>query len=169
MSLETRFWSKVAKAGENECWIWTASRSKKGYGHFRAICDDGKKTMRRAHRISYALQHKTTLTKDQHILHSCDNPPCVNPAHLSVGTNADNSADKVAKGRQARLKGIKNGSAKLTDDQVREIRKEYAVGNITQQKLAEKYGVNDRSISNIVNNKNWKHITAENCTSQSQC
>ena len=168
MIVETRFWSKVAKAGENECWSWLGCRSGSGYGSFRVICD-GKEKMRGAHRVSYELEHKMKLTKDQHILHSCDNPICVNPVHLSVGTHAENMADRNEKGRQSR--GTNHGAAKLTDDQVREIRKTYAeIADSTQQKLAKKYGVSGKTISNIVNNKKWKHIKpSENCTSQSQC
>ena len=167
MSLEERFWKKVAKTGPSECWEWKRGRTKDGYGIFHVICDDGKSKKRGAHRVSYELEHKIKLTKDQHILHSCDQPSCVNPVHLSVGTNADNMRDKVEKGRQSR--GMKCRNAKLTDEQVREIRRKF-IGTVLMRELADEYGVDTSVVSRIVNFKSWIHIKpSENCTSQSQC
>jgi hypothetical protein len=86
-----RFWSKVQKS--DACWIWAASRDDKGYGTFGF---DG--VVQKAHRVAYQLS-VGPIPDGAHILHSCDNPPCVNPAHLRVGTRSDNMRDKVARGR----------------------------------------------------------------------
>jgi len=91
-------------------------------------------------------------------LHSCDNPPCVNPAHLSIGTHQENVAQRDARGRRKPLLGEKHGSAKLTDTEVIDIRKRYATGLITQRALAEEYGVTKSRISLIVNRKSWAHL-----------
>ena len=86
-----RFWSKVKKT--QDCWIWTASRTDRGYGSFGL---DGK--VRRAHRVAYELA-VGPIPDGMSILHACDNPPCVNPAHLRVGTQVQNMADELVRGR----------------------------------------------------------------------
>jgi len=91
-----------------------------------------------------------------HVLHKCDNPICVNPAHLFLGTNADNAADKVAKGRQT--KGSDIVHSKLSEETVREIRRRYALGTTSQYKLAKEYGVTQSNVSRLVNVTRWKHI-----------
>ena len=91
-----RFWSKVKK--EDGCWIWLASRDRMGYGTFGF---DGK--VQKAHRVSYQLEIGP-IPSGAHILHSCDNPPCVNPAHLRAGTRSDNMRDKVERGRDWNVK-----------------------------------------------------------------
>lgn len=86
-----RFWSKVTKS--DGCWEWTAHRDKKGYGSFGF---SGK--VQKAHRVAYILTFGE-LPDGAHILHSCDNPSCVNPGHLRTGTHTDNMQDKVMRGR----------------------------------------------------------------------
>ena len=147
--LGERFWSKVDVGGPDECWEWQAYRLPAGYGQFKL---DGK--LHRSNRLVIGLR-----TGDEgHALHSCDNPPCVNPAHLSIGTNAENIAQRDARGRQVTPPGEDNGSAKLTGPEVLEIRARYATGQITQRALAEEYGVHFSLISLIVRRKSWKHI-----------
>ena len=90
----SRFWAKVDIRGPNECWEWTGSRHEKGYGHF---WENNKIT--RAHRKSWEMVNGRQVPRRKQILHSCDNPPCVNPAHLLHGTPAENARDWVERGR----------------------------------------------------------------------
>jgi HNH endonuclease len=85
------------------------------------------------------------------VCHTCDNPPCVLPDHLFIGTDADNNADRLSKGRYDSI-------AKLTEADVREIRSRYAAGGVTQRALAEEFGVIHQTIHSIIRRKNWKHI-----------
>ena len=145
--LGNRFWSKVDIGGPQDCWEWQAYRTQQGYGHFRF---DGKSQL--AHRLVAGLRRGD----EGQALHSCDNPPCCNPAHISIGTMADNMAQKVARGRQA--KGERAGPAKLTEAEVLAIRARYATGRVMQHALADEYGVSGPLISHIVNRKAWAHL-----------
>lgn len=97
-SIVDRFWSKVAKTPG--CWLWLG-KTQKGYGYF-VVRVDGKETPVRAHRFSWFLAHQAEPLPDAALMHTCDNPACVNPAHLVLGSHADNVADRVAKGRSSR-------------------------------------------------------------------
>ena len=145
--LGKRFWSKVDVGGPGDCWEWQASRNSKGYGQFRL---DGK--IQKSHRLVVGLR----IGDPGYALHSCDWPPCCNPAHLSIGTPQDNMDQMKARERQA--KGEEIGIAKLTDPEVLEIRARYATGQITQQGLADQHGVHHSLVSLIVNRKIWTHI-----------
>ena len=150
------FWKKVEIKSEDICWEWTACKNKKGYGQFRI-----DKKIYSSHRISYILANgqipeDDSFYKTLFVCHSCDNPSCVNPNHLFLGTCKDNSEDKVSKNRQ--LKGIKHGLHKLTEQEVLEIRFKWGTGFYTQKQLSEEYGVSQMQISFIVNIKQWRHI-----------
>ncbi|KKN69830.1 hypothetical protein LCGC14_0436540 [marine sediment metagenome] len=148
------FWAKVDKsAGVNGCWPWTAATYHDGYGMLGVLVGPGTWRAQRAHRIS--LLANGPISDGMHILHSCDSPPCVNPAHLREGTHQDNMADMAARGRLHRPAGELNGSAKLKQREVESIRSEYAAGGITQQALADKYGVAQSVVSDVVNGKRW--------------
>ncbi len=104
--------------------------------------------------MSYELHHGP-IPQDMNICHKCDTPPCWNPKHLFAGTDIDNIADKVAKGRQP--KGETNGNARLTEFQVTQIRSLRAAG-YKQQDLAEMFGVSQATVGQIVRRVTWKHI-----------
>jgi predicted DNA-binding protein (UPF0251 family) len=114
-----------------------------------------------AHRVSWGL-HNGPIPEGMWVLHRCDNPSCVNPTHLFLGTQADNVADMISKGRQATPEqtahiGEKNGRARLTPDQVRTIRTLVA-GGVSETEAARRYGVGQTTVSYIVLRKSWKHI-----------
>ncbi len=130
--------------------MWTAGRRGDGYGAFGIWPKQVG-----AHRYSFEL-HNGPIPDGLVVMHSCDEPLCVNPAHLSLGTQRDNQDDSVRKGR--RKPGSQNSQAKLTEAQVIEMRKTYADGGITQKELATRYGVSHALVSFIVTRKAWKHI-----------
>lgn len=130
----------------NGCWIWEGPTNQ-GYGE---IAVNG--VNKRAHRISY-MHHVGDLSDDLHILHSCDTPLCVNPAHLRPGTDADNVADKMSRGRYfsgVPKTGSESHSAKMTDQQRSEIVALYATGMYKQREIAEIYGMSQPGISVII-------------------
>lgn len=156
MNAADRFWAKVdTSAGPEGCWPWTGARDPDGYGRFRA--SDGRTVL--AHRESLALAGRPAAP-GQAACHSCDNPPCVNPAHLSVAAQAENLADMDRKGRRrgAPPIGEQHHSARLTEDLVREIRARSAEGT-NQPTLAAMYGVRQSSISKLLLGRTWRHVS----------
>lgn len=141
-----RFWSKVDKSGD--CWLWTASKDKDGYGQIRV---DGKNL--KAHRLVIELEG-SDVPSGMCVLHRCDTPSCVRPDHLYIGTMADNVRDRDDRGRRAPPVGENNGRAKLTTEDVAKIRRVYASG-FTQQMIANRFGVHQTTISNIIRGRNW--------------
>jgi len=149
---EQDFWNKVDKTSNpNGCWEWTGYIMPDGYGRFNFQMK-GKS----AHKCSYTFTYGD-IPEGLVVMHICDNPRCVRPCHLKLGTHADNSKDMTDKGRQA--KGIKNGGGvKLTEQQILEIRNLYATTKTSYNKLGLQYNVSKVSIANIINRKLWKHI-----------
>lgn len=132
------------------CWIWQGSLTVHGYGRLQYM----NKSLR-AHRVAYEL-FVGPIEEGTQICHHCDNGACVRPAHLFQGTIADNLHDMVEKGRS--LTGEKNVKAKVTAEDVSEIRRLYAQGNMTQQQLAVLFDLKQITISNIVLHKTWRHL-----------
>ena len=149
-TLEERFWEKVNRT--NSCWLWIGQNSNT-YGRLETHVPVRRIYL--AHRLSWTI-HFGEIPKNLHVLHRCDNTICVNPKHLFLGTQRDNNADKIDKGRNA--KGNKFPHAKLNPIAVRRIRKAYATGKVTQTALATKYGVAISQINGVVNGKTWRHI-----------
>ncbi len=169
----TRFWAKVDKSGD--CWLWTASVRGSGYAnfYFRGRCVN-------AHRVAWILTHGEVPDGLQ-VLHDCpggDNPLCVNPTHLYLGTIRDNVNDMYAKGRswydthpeearavlsvrrpQKQVRGEEVGTAKLTREQVLEIRRLFAAGGWTKADLGRAFGVSRMQIYSIVSGKKWRHLS----------
>ncbi len=131
------FWERVQKTAT--CWLWIGPRGGR-YGQFNLAVDGHRRLG--AHRYSYEL-HNGSIPDGMQVLHRCDNPPCVNPAHLFLGTDADNHADKAAKGRAASRS--RNGAAKLTDAQFIELLERVAAGE-TQASVARGLGVTPQAV-----------------------
>lgn len=145
-----RFWAKVEKTGG--CWNWTAAHNKRGYGRIRI---SGKSA--HTHRISWEL-HNGPIPEGLWVLHKCDNPPCVNPAHLFLGTYKYNIADMIKKGRVPRGESVSR--AKLSWNNVEQIRSMYRGngGTLSQRELSKKFGVGQASISRVVTMKGWNPL-----------
>jgi hypothetical protein len=151
--LVVRFWEKVDRSGGSDaCWPWVASCDAKGYGHIGIA---GKTV--RASRVAWELSNGP-VPDGLFVLHNCpdgDNPTCVNPAHLWLGTHQDNMRDRERKGRTAR--GERGWRARLTAAQVREIRRRRALGE-SETALAIAYGVHSGHIHLIVRRLRWRHV-----------
>lgn len=148
---EDRFWEKVQVGGPDECWWWLAYRDKDGYGKFRFRGKPWK-----AHRVAWVLTFGE-IPKGLCVCHHCDEPSCVNPYHLFAGTNADNVADMVRKGRGNR--GGRHGNSKLTEGEVYEIRRLLEETDLLQRKIGEMFGVGNRTISDIARGTRWGWLT----------
>ena len=140
-----RFWSKVDKSGD--CWEWLASKTHNGYGQFRRE----RGSMSRAHR--YVLEmNGVKIPPKMEVCHHCDNPGCVNPEHLFIGTRANNVRDKIRKHRQPRGEAV--GGSKLTEEDVRWIRQIGA----SPVKIAKCFGISQSLIGFIRRRDIWKHV-----------
>jgi len=148
-----RFWSHVEIDFNTGCWVWTASTIHSGYGSFKV---NGRTET--AHRYAYKHFHNAEIPQDKEVMHSCDNRRCCAPHHLSLGTRKDNAHDASVKGRTAKPFGNKRG-AKLTEDQVREIRSIYLPYKVTVRQLAEKYGVSEGTINQVIYYSHWKQVS----------
>ncbi|AFZ15545.1 hypothetical protein Cri9333_4771 (plasmid) [Crinalium epipsammum PCC 9333] len=126
----------------------------KGYGRLQAWHDGTKKSLK-LHRLAFEFFNETKIPSNLAILHNCDNRKCVNPAHLSTGTLAENIKDCVAKGRNS--KGSRNGNNKLNEAQVTAI-KRLLDGGMSRVKIAKLYGVYDTTIGNIARGRTWRHV-----------
>lgn len=149
---KARFWSKVSVAGPEECWDWIGAKTSNGYAR---MIIEGKSVM--GSRVSYMIAHDLDeFPEGLHALHHCDRPICVNPSHIFTGTDRDNLYDSMEKGR-ARSGGRKGEDQhlhKLTEDDVREIRRATSAG-IQQKVLAERYGVHRDTIRNVMIGRTW--------------
>lgn len=148
-----RFWSRVEKMpGDEGCWLYTGYRNELGYGRLNAFRDKG---LILAHRLSWRLSTGDAPPSDLLVCHHCDNPPCVRPEHLFLGTDQDNSTDCQLKERHS--KGSNQHFARLTEDLVRDIRIAHADGTSIAD-LARRCGVDPSTVSCAVARKTWKHV-----------
>lgn len=131
------------------CWLWQRSTDSKGYG---LVCKDGKGNQK-VHRVVYELAIGD-IPDGMLVLHRCDNRPCCNPFHLFLGTDKDNSDDKVLKGRERRLRGEQVHNARLTEADVLAIRADHR----TQNEIAKEYGLAQTTVSAIKRRVNWSYL-----------
>jgi hypothetical protein len=140
-----------AQSHPNDCWEWLGVKSHQGYGNFTF-----NNHPVRAHRFSWEL-HGGTIPEGLLVCHHCDNPSCVNPLHLYVGTHVDNNNDTIKRGRNIDRKGSKHPCSVVTEKIALEIRSKSKQGQ-TGQELSREYGLCEATISNIKNRKSWTHI-----------
>src|SRR3990167_1938243 len=146
VNLRIRFENKFIRG--NDCWNWTAYRCAYGYGK---IMVNGKKES--ANRIAYQL-YVGTIPSGMLVCHICDNPACVKPSHLFLGTNYDNMSDMKNKGRSGDHRGVLNGRSKLKEHEVLNIRQD----NRVMREIAQDYGISISLVGQIKQNDIWRHI-----------
>ncbi len=164
MNIVDRFWLKVTKT--DGCWVWQGCKNYSGYGQITI-----KDKHYRAHRLAWILTNGE-IPEGMFVCHRCDNPSCVNPRHLFIGTPKDNVDDMISKGRAVfhifnnpqdnpppRYYGEKHPRAKLTEKQVLEI-KELIKTDLTFRQIAAKYGVSKKTVSHIKTGYRWSYLNA---------
>lgn len=152
-----RFWAKVKKT--STCWLWTGAVNRQGYGVARFVLNG--RAPNKAHRVSWMLHHGPLLLPEIFVLHRCDVPPCVNPAHLYLGTSKDNTQDAISRGRfhwNHFRPGEERTAAKLTWGQVDAIRSLHAHGH-TLRPLGRQFGVHWTTIHDLVKHRTRKEET----------
>lgn len=149
-TLQERMDSKTNKPSLDTCWEWTGSLDTAGYATIRV---NGR--LRRASHIAYELEFGSLIPNDMIIMHKCDNPKCVNPQHLQIGTKYLNNLDKLMKNRANMPKGEQHPQSKLTKQQVDEIRGRYSSQKISFSALGRDYGVNRTTIRRIIDHEIW--------------
>lgn len=144
-----RYRSKIIQGGADDCWGWTGAPDPKGYGRFKV-----REKSHLAHRWGYA-NTVGPICGGLSVCHRCDNPPCQNPRHWFLGTNHDNVLDRHAKGRTVmpRFRGEASPAAKLSDAQAADVISRYREGGVSQRVLALEYGINQATVSLIVNGR----------------
>lgn len=152
--------ARTKVGNREECWLWQGIKNGKGYGRLWLTVND-KGRYFAAHRLMYALIYNTD-PGDLLVCHGCDNPSCINPDHLFLGTARDNNLDAFKKGRNKTVgahakKGSNNHNSRYTEDIVKEIRRLHKQG-WTEQQLLKKFGGSRGGLYAIVNNLNWRHV-----------
>jgi len=150
---EERFWRFVDKKLDSECWNWTGHKAS-NYGSFSIGARSLGNVL--AHRFSWSMHNNKEIPKGMVVMHSCDNPLCVNPSHLSVGTPMENTHDMLKKGRHTYIAhvGEKNGKSVLNEKIVREIRQ----SNMNHAELGRLYGVATSTIRGVRSGRTWSHV-----------
>lgn len=152
------FWKRVAIGTLEECWEWQGHRNERGYGRITNKRDAAWPRSIRAHRLAYELAHGVHPAA-LHVRHKCDNPPCCNPAHLELGTAAENAQDKVQRGRAHSMPGSHHPNAKLSEETVRQIRAKYQRGKYGDSaRAAREFGVSKTTVAQVLRGEIWRHV-----------
>ena len=158
MSLSDRIYSRCTINEYSGCWEWHGT-TRRGYGRLTIGSRvDGTRHSESAHRLSYELSYGK-IPEGMEVCHKCDNPLCINPKHLFVGTKAANSADRDAKGRNVIHTGEERVGAKLTKKAVKDARWERTYHHTPFAQLARKYGVSKKTMQNAINGVTWKCVS----------
>ena len=152
-SLKCRLMSRIEI--KDSCWVWKGWVSPKGYGYIR-VGNNCKST----HRVSYEV-FIGDIEKGMCVCHTCDNPSCINPEHLWIGSNQDNAIDREKKGRGRNNKGENHGRSKLKESDIPTILKLLEDG-IYQREIARRHGVHQATIFRVSKKKSWKHVITQN-------
>lgn len=159
--LAERFWAKVDKVDASGCWLWTAGKDAYGYGVFQAgpTIRGSHVGRAKAHRVAWELTNGP-IPSGLGVLHRCDNPSCVNPSHLFVGTQAENMRDMDAKGRRVSTPtvGERNCNARLTTDAVRVIRFLREETCLSSSQIGTLFGVDRTTVRKIWRRLSWAHV-----------
>jgi len=150
ISFEEWFWQQIKVDEQTECWIWQLALATRGYGQVSI-----KRKSYRAHRIAYELFYKESA-KGKLVCHTCDNPPCINPHHLFLGTAKENTQDMIQKSRH--YHGERHHFAKLTAQAVLDMRNRHAKGDVTIAQLAREYGISEPSANRVIAGITWRHV-----------
>ena len=152
-----RFWSKVDKRGPDDCWEWTGGRDVAGYGQLSlgGTSPKGHPLHCRASRISQVIATGVEIPEGLLVLHSCDNPPCVNPAHLSVGTHAENCRQRIDRGRSRLVSstGENSTSAKIPNSRILPLLVEHCRGNVSGRQISKRLRASETAVFSWVNGR----------------
>lgn len=154
-----RFWSRVnrngpvAASGFGPCWLWTASKTRAGYGNINVGSGNVY-----AHRLSWMIHHGADVPHGLQIAHLCGQRDCVNPAHLTAATQSENEGHKAAHGRNNYAIGNDVACAKLTAEKVAEIRQRVAAGGESLRALGREYGVTHTTLLAMLSGRTWSHV-----------
>ena len=152
-----RFWSKVQCGAPDECWTWIGPHDRQGYGKLSIGGRKGRNWP--AHRLAWTMA-RGAIPAAMCVCHRCDNPPCVNPAHLFLGTKADNTRDCVRKGRNKYpvMRGEQNPHARFTEREVQLVRLLCGRIGLSHGEVAGRYGVTRQAVSRIVAGEVWRRV-----------